>query len=117
MDVAAKKKMAELAARSFFNEMVNYGFDENDVINFTTEILDLLIRKDKSTQHPSPSNPRIYPVNYRQNSNGEIVEILGIPLGTVKSLMHRAVKKLQQSLFDYNPKREKLKCHVKTLSF
>ncbi|MFQ6071061.1 MAG: RNA polymerase sigma factor [Candidatus Aminicenantales bacterium] len=47
----------------------------------------------------------------------EISEIIGIPLGTVKSLIHRAVKRLRKELSAYNPKREKIKCGVKTLSF
>ncbi len=34
----------------------------------------------------------------------EISDILGIPLGTVKSLMHRAVKRLRQELSKYNEK-------------
>lgn len=46
----------------------------------------------------------------------EISEILGVPLGTVKSLMHRAVKRLQGELSAYNPKKERAKCDVKTLS-
>ena len=46
----------------------------------------------------------------------EIGDILGIPLGTVKSLMHRAVKRLRQELSAYNPKNERIKCDVKTLS-
>jgi len=46
----------------------------------------------------------------------EICDVLGIPLGTVKSLMYRAVKQLQRKLSAYNPKRERLKCDVKTLS-
>jgi RNA polymerase sigma-70 factor (ECF subfamily) len=46
----------------------------------------------------------------------EVSEILGIKLGTVKSLMHRAVKRLQQELSAYNPKGEKLKCDAKMLS-
>lgn len=35
--------------------------------------------------------------------NAEIAGIMQIPLGTVKSLMHRAVKNLQQRLQDYAP--------------
>jgi len=46
----------------------------------------------------------------------EISEIYGIPLGTVKSLMFRAVRRLRRELSAYNPKREKFKCDVKTLS-
>ena len=46
----------------------------------------------------------------------EISEIYEIPLGTVKSLMFRAVRKLRGELSDYNPKRERVKCDVKTLS-
>ena len=46
----------------------------------------------------------------------EVSEILGIKLGTVKSLMHRAVKRLKKELSDYNPKGEKLKCDAKMLS-
>lgn len=46
----------------------------------------------------------------------EISQILGLPLGTVKSLMHRAVRRLRRSLTEYNPKREAWKCDVKTLS-
>ena len=34
----------------------------------------------------------------------EIVKILNIPLGTVKSLMYRAVRRLQQELAEYQPK-------------
>jgi RNA polymerase sigma-70 factor (ECF subfamily) len=33
----------------------------------------------------------------------EIGGIIGMPLGTVKSLMHRAVKRLRQELADYRP--------------
>ncbi|MGD9346392.1 MAG: RNA polymerase sigma factor [Candidatus Aminicenantes bacterium] len=46
----------------------------------------------------------------------EISEIYGIPLGTVKSLMFRAVRRLRRELSAYSPKREKVKCNVKTLS-
>jgi RNA polymerase sigma-70 factor (ECF subfamily) len=46
----------------------------------------------------------------------EIAGLLGIPLGTVKSLMHRAVKRLQRELTAYNSKGEKLKCAAKILS-
>jgi RNA polymerase sigma-70 factor (ECF subfamily) len=37
----------------------------------------------------------------------EISEILGIPIGTVKSVMFRAVKKLRQDLAAYHPKKIK----------
>lgn len=46
----------------------------------------------------------------------EISEIYGIPEGTVKSLMFRAVRKLRRELSAYNPKRERVKCDVRTLS-
>jgi RNA polymerase sigma-70 factor (ECF subfamily) len=46
----------------------------------------------------------------------EIAGTLGIPVGTVKSLMHRAVKRLQRELAAHNPKREKIKCDAKILS-
>jgi len=46
----------------------------------------------------------------------EISEIYEIPVGTVKSLMFRAVRKLRGELSAYNPKRERIKCDVKTLS-
>jgi RNA polymerase sigma-70 factor (ECF subfamily) len=46
----------------------------------------------------------------------EISEIYEIPEGTVKSLMFRAVRKLRGELSAYNPKRERVKCDVKTLS-
>ena len=46
----------------------------------------------------------------------EIVDVLGIPLGTVKSLMFRAVRWLQRELSTYDPKREKIKCDAKILS-
>jgi RNA polymerase sigma-70 factor (ECF subfamily) len=46
----------------------------------------------------------------------EISDIYGIPVGTVKSLMFRAVRRLRQDLAAYNPKRERIKCDVKTLS-
>jgi len=49
----------------------------------------------------------------------EISETLAIPKGTVKSLMHRAVKCLQKELSAYRPesiKERGKKCDVKTLS-
>jgi RNA polymerase sigma-70 factor (ECF subfamily) len=46
----------------------------------------------------------------------EISEIYKIPVGTVKSMMFRAVRKLRGELSAYNPKRERVKCDVKTLS-
>ncbi len=49
----------------------------------------------------------------------EISDILGIPVGTVKSLMHRAVSRLRRELWKYNKKsknNEELKCDVKTSS-
>ena len=50
----------------------------------------------------------------------EISEMLKIPLGTVKSLMHRAVKHLQRELSVYKSKynnNRSIKCDAKTLSF
>jgi hypothetical protein len=41
---------------------------------------------------------------------------MGIPVGTVKSLLHRAVKKLQKELAVHNPKVERIKCDAKILS-
>lgn len=38
----------------------------------------------------------------------EVSEILGLPIGTTKSLMHRAVKRLRRDLFDYRPERNRL---------
>jgi RNA polymerase sigma-70 factor (ECF subfamily) len=35
----------------------------------------------------------------------EIGEILSLPVGTVKSLMHRAVKRLRRELWGYAPKK------------
>ncbi len=46
----------------------------------------------------------------------EIADILGIPLGTVKSLLHRAMKRLQGELTPSKPQKEKSKCVVKILS-
>jgi RNA polymerase sigma-70 factor (ECF subfamily) len=46
----------------------------------------------------------------------EISDIYEIPVGTVKSLMFRAVRKLRGELSAYNPKRERVKCDVRTLS-
>jgi RNA polymerase sigma-70 factor (ECF subfamily) len=46
----------------------------------------------------------------------EVAGIVGIPVGTVKSLMHRAVLRLQRELVDCHPKLEKIKCDVKMLS-
>lgn len=46
----------------------------------------------------------------------EIAGALEIPVGTVKSLLHRAVKRLQLELAAYHPKREKIKCDAKMLS-
>ena len=49
----------------------------------------------------------------------EISDILSVPVGTVKSLMYRAVKSLRQELSKYQTKsnnNEALKCNVKTSS-
>ncbi|NIM58815.1 MAG: sigma-70 family RNA polymerase sigma factor [Candidatus Aminicenantes bacterium] len=49
----------------------------------------------------------------------EISDILGIPVGTVKSLMHRAVSRLRRELWKYHMKsknKEEVKCDVKTSS-
>jgi len=46
----------------------------------------------------------------------EIAGTMAIPVGTVKSLLHRAVKRLERELADYNPKGEKIKCDAKILS-
>lgn len=49
----------------------------------------------------------------------EISDILGVPVGTVKSLMYRAVKRLRQELSKYQTKyntKEEIKCGVKTSS-
>jgi RNA polymerase sigma-70 factor, ECF subfamily len=46
----------------------------------------------------------------------EIAGIMGIPVGTVKSLLYRAVKKLQRDLAFHNPKAERIKCDAKILS-
>jgi len=46
----------------------------------------------------------------------EISEIYDLPVGTVKSLLHRAVKRLRQELSAYNPKKERWPCDAKTLS-
>jgi RNA polymerase sigma-70 factor (ECF subfamily) len=46
----------------------------------------------------------------------EIAGIMGIPVGTVKSLLYRAVKRLQRDLAAHNPKGERIKCDAKILS-
>jgi RNA polymerase sigma-70 factor (ECF subfamily) len=46
----------------------------------------------------------------------EIAGVLEIPLGTVKSLLHRALRRLQRELVVYNPNRERIKCDAKMLS-
>jgi RNA polymerase sigma-70 factor (ECF subfamily) len=46
----------------------------------------------------------------------EIAGVLEVPLGTVKSLLHRAVKRLQQELAAHHPKGERIKCDAKILS-
>jgi RNA polymerase sigma-70 factor (ECF subfamily) len=46
----------------------------------------------------------------------EIAGVLEVPLGTVKSLLHRAVKRLQQELATHHPKGGRIKCDAKILS-
>jgi RNA polymerase sigma-70 factor (ECF subfamily) len=46
----------------------------------------------------------------------DIAGILGIPEGTVKSLLHRAVKRLQGELAAHNPNAGRIKCDAKILS-
>ncbi len=50
---------------------------------------------------------------YRQT---DIAAILDMPVGTVKSLLYRAVKRLQRELAAHNPGGERVKCDVKILS-
>ncbi len=49
-------------------------------------------------------------------AQAEIAGIMEVPLGTVKSLLFRAVKKLQRELAVHNPKGERIKCDAKMLS-
>jgi RNA polymerase sigma-70 factor (ECF subfamily) len=46
----------------------------------------------------------------------EIAGIMGIPLGTVKSLLYRAVKRLQRDLAAHGSKAGRVKCDAKILS-
>ncbi len=46
----------------------------------------------------------------------EIAAALRIPVGTVKSLMYRAVRRLQRELASYYPQKEKIKCDARILS-
>jgi RNA polymerase sigma-70 factor (ECF subfamily) len=46
----------------------------------------------------------------------EIGEMFDLPVGTVKSLLHRAVRRLRKELMAYNPKKERWPCDAKTLS-
>lgn len=46
----------------------------------------------------------------------EISEIYDLPVGTVKSLLHRAVRRLRHELSAYNPTKERWPCNAKTLS-
>jgi RNA polymerase sigma-70 factor (ECF subfamily) len=46
----------------------------------------------------------------------EIAGSMGIPVGTVKSLLYRAVKKLQKDLAAHHPKAGRIKCDAKILS-
>jgi RNA polymerase sigma-70 factor (ECF subfamily) len=46
----------------------------------------------------------------------EIAGILKVPLGTVKSLLFRAVKRLQRELAVHDPKGGRMKCDAKMLS-
>ena len=49
-------------------------------------------------------------------SQAEIAGIMDVPLGTVKSLLFRAVKRLQRQLAAHHPKREGFKCDAKIWS-
>lgn len=46
----------------------------------------------------------------------EIAAVLKVPVGTVKSLLHRAVKRLQRDLAAHHPHGERIKCVAKILS-
>jgi RNA polymerase sigma-70 factor (ECF subfamily) len=46
----------------------------------------------------------------------EISEIYDLPVGTVKSLLHRALRRLRLELAAHNPKKERWPCDAKTLS-
>lgn len=77
LDDAGRRELVRITARGFFDEMVDYGFDDGDIINFTTEILDLLIQRDRTVPPPPAPAPPAYTIDYRQDSDGRVTGIVG----------------------------------------
>lgn len=74
---AKMRQVVKITACSFYQEMVNYGFAEGDIINFTSELLDLLM-KDPLTRRSrfEPTGVR-YTVDYDVDSSGGVVAVRG----------------------------------------
>lgn len=77
LESAKRRQVVQITARSFFDEMVDYGFNERDVIQFTTDILDLLMRSEAIRSPQSVTPPPSYDVQYTEGSDGAVREIIG----------------------------------------
>lgn len=72
---AKKKEVVRITAKSFFDEMVDYGFNDGDIINFTTAILELLMAPSTGRQSRS-TQPRYEP-SFEYRPDGTVLRIHG----------------------------------------
>ena len=52
-EIAGKKQrdqMLKLVAKSFYNELTNYGVSEHEIIHMASHLLDNLLAKEKQTR-------------------------------------------------------------------
>ncbi len=64
-------KAVSIIAQSNFREMINYGFTKNQIINFSTEILDILIKTGKENTN---SNNAYYKTSVTYESKKNTVQ-------------------------------------------
>ena len=64
LDSVKMRQVVKMTARSFYSEMVDYGFGDGDIISFTSDILGLLIKNHKLPGPPKPASIS-YPIDYK----------------------------------------------------
>ncbi len=96
---------------------LNEEFVEGDDPELRTEQAALQRRIDLAVAELPDRQRQVFVLQEIEGlKQAEVAGLLGIPVGTVKSLMYRAVRRLQQELADCRPGLEKVKCAVKMLS-
>ena len=77
---------------------------EKSPITNESDRVDIGIAISRAVADLSPRQRRVFVLKEIEGfKHSEVSEILHLPVGTIKSLMHRAVKRLQRDLSDYGP--------------